>query len=487
MFETFRLGRRRFVQATGLTMIAGAATGGQVSATSESDSGEPPVDAGDVFDHLDRAAISVFARDLETGESIADSGSSRPVPPASTTKVLTTATAFDELGPDYRYETTVGVVGDRRNDRVVESLGIVARGDPDLTAADLESLAEAVAETGVRRVTGRLVVDISAFDDGEHAPAWTLGDAVNSYGSKSSAFVVDHNEVEVTVSRQGDDCEFDVAVEPDSGLIDVDVDVECVDEDRFVTITTPDHWTNTVEVGGRMVPDDEATADVPVGTPNEHAAGVFVRALEEAGVSITPGGGGPEPAVEITDEPIELTEELATHESRPLSAITDGLNDWSYNMVAENIARTVAAERDGVGSWAAWEGILGSALEDAGAETAQIRDGSGLSRHDLASARDVVAMIEWGLEAEWSDTFRETIPIAGEEGTVRNRLTDVEPTVRAKSGSLRGVTCLAGVVEDDEEPIASFAVLAANLTGERASGASPRVDELVAKIADEAT
>ena len=76
-------------------MIAGAATGGQVSATPESDSGEPPVDAGDVFDHLDQASISVFARNFETDEVIADSGSSRPVPPASTTKVLTTATAFD--------------------------------------------------------------------------------------------------------------------------------------------------------------------------------------------------------------------------------------------------------------------------------------------------------------------------------------------------------------------------------------------------------
>ncbi|ELY90639.1 D-alanyl-D-alanine carboxypeptidase/D-alanyl-D-alanine-endopeptidase [Natrialba hulunbeirensis JCM 10989] len=506
MFSALTLDRRRFVQATGLTAVTGLVAGSQASAadeaeeeqTQESDQEQqagqsqqtqqgPPVDAGDVFDHLDQAAISVFARDIETGDVIADSGSERPVQPASTTKLLTTAAAFDELGPDYRYETTVGVVGDRRNQRVVESLGVVASGDPDLTASDLEALAAAVADAGIERVTDRLVVDVSAFDDGEYPPGWTLGDAVNTYGSKSSAFVVNHNEAEVTVSRQGDDCEFEHTVEPDSGLVDVEIELECVDSDRFVTITTPNHWTNTAEVNGRMVPDDEATASVPVATPNEHAARVFARALADEGVEITPGGGGPEPEIEISDEPIEFTEEVTTHESVPLSDIAEGLNHWSYNMVAENIARTVAYEREGTGngSWSVWESYLDETLAAAGAETPQIRDGSGLSRHDLASARDAVSMIEWALDADWGEEFYGTMAVAGEDGTLRNRLGDVDATIRAKTGSLRGVTCLAGVIEDDGEPATSFAVLAANLTGERANGASPRVDELVTAIAEE--
>lgn len=485
MLEKLRLNRRQFVQATGLAVLASAAAGSAQATEENGDGSASPVDPGEAFDHLDRAAISVFARDLETGEPIAAHDASVPVPPASTTKLLTTATAFDELGPGYRFETTVGVVGERRNDRVVDSLGVVARGDPDLTGDDLRALAKAVADAGIRRVTDRLVVDVSAFDAGEYPPAWTLGDARYSYGSKSSAFAVAQNDVDVTVSRRGDDCAFDVEVEPDSGLIDVDVDLECVDKDRYVTITRPDHWTNAVEVAGRMVPGDEATASVPVGTPDEHAAGVFARALEAEGVAVASRGS--EPAIEISREPIDLSEVVATHESRPLLAIAEGLNAWSYNVVAENVARTVAFEREGVGSWAAWEGILGEAFAAAGAETPQIRDGSGLSRHDLASARDVVSMIEWGLEQPWEGAFRESMAIAGETGTVRNRLADVDATVRAKSGSLRGVTCLAGVIEDEGEPVASYAVLAANLTGERASGASGRVDDLVAMIADAAT
>lgn len=480
MFKTLELNRRRFVQMTGITLGVGGVTTQPTDAT---DTEAPPVDAGSVFDHLEEAAISAFARDLESGETLLDSGSRRPVPLASTAKVVTTAAAFDALGPDYRYETTVGILEDHNAPGQVESLGIIASGDPDLTADDLRDLAGTVA-THVDRVRGPIVVDVSVFDDGEHGPAWTVGDTTAAYGAKSSALMVDRNQVTVTVTRDGDDCELEVDLEPDSGLFDVENTLECVDDDRFVTIGTSDHWTNTVEIAGRIEPDDEATAAVPVGTPNEHAAAVFARALENEGVEFNTRGEG-RPEITLATEPLELADSLATHESRSLSAITDDLNDWSYNMVAENVARTVSYEEAGTGTWLNWEDQLATRLADAGAETAQLRDGSGLSRHNLASARDVVAMIEWGLDHEWGETFQETIPIAGEEGTVRNRLGDVEATIRAKSGSLRGVTCLAGVVEaDDGTPVTSFAVLAANLTGERATGASPRVDELVTAIAD---
>ncbi len=485
MLENLRLDRRRFVQASGLAVLAGMATGSGQAVT---DGGETTtqVDPGDAFDQIDRAAISVFARDVETGDVISSHDPQMPVPPASTTKLLTTAAAFDELGPDYRFETTVGVVGERRNDGVVESLGVVARGDPDMTEDDLRELAAAVADSGIRRVTDRLVVDVSAFDDGEYPPAWTLGDATSSYAPKSSAFVVNHNEVDVTASRDGDSCEFDVSLEPHWDGIDVDVDLECVDEDRFVTIGTSEHWRNTVEIGGRMIPDDVATASVPIGTPNEYAANVFANALEDEGVSVTPGGGA-EPEIEISHESVDLAETVATHESRTLAEVAEGFNFWSYNMVGENIARTVAYEREGLGTWATWESYLDERLRNAGAETPRIRDGSGLSRHDLASAHDVVSMIEWGIDQEWGETFRESMAVAGEDGTVRNRLGDVDATIRAKSGSLTGVTCLAGVIEDGGEPVATYAVLAANLTGERAVGASPRVDDLVAMIAEAAT
>jgi serine-type D-Ala-D-Ala carboxypeptidase/endopeptidase (penicillin-binding protein 4) len=473
MFSGLRLGRRRFVQATGLAALSAPGTVGSVNA-------ESGVDPGEVFDHLDRAAISVFAHDLRSGDVIAEHGTERPVAPASTTKLLTTAAAFDELGPEYEWETTVGAVGGSGG-RTIGTLGVVARGAPDLTPEDLTELAEAVADAGVRRVTDRLVVDVSAFDSPLHGPAWTLADARFAYGAPSSAFALSRNVVDVTVSRPGEDCSFETNVEPE-GDVAVDLDVDCGDEDSL-TIDNRTHWDNTIPVTGTLSPGGEGENGVPVGEPDRHTAAAFVDTLSEAGVELTPRDGG-EPRIEITREPIEI-EEFGSVSSQPLAEIADDLNAWSRNFVAENVARTVAYETTGTGSFANWEAHLNALFSEVGAETAQIRDGSGLSRQDLASARDVTRTIDWGVEQEWGDRYRETIPIAGEEGTVRNRLTDVDATIRAKSGTLSGVTCLAGVVEDDDgSPAASFAVLAANLTGERAQGASDRVDELVTLIAE---
>ena len=94
---------------------------------------------------------------------------------ASNEKLLTSMAALDLLGAGYRFRTRAATDASMRDGVVDGDLWLIGGGDPTLTTADLAGLAGALAESGVRRVTGRIVGDTGAFDRGWWAPGWLRG------------------------------------------------------------------------------------------------------------------------------------------------------------------------------------------------------------------------------------------------------------------------------------------------------------------------
>ncbi|WP_253184521.1 D-alanyl-D-alanine carboxypeptidase [Natrialba sp. SSL1] len=103
------------------------------------------------------------------------------------------------------------------------------------------------------------------------------------------------------------------------------------------------------------------------------------------------------------------------------------------------------------------------------------------------SAASIAAVLEWSLDQLWGDRYRSSLPLAGVEGTVSNRLEDAPLPVRAKTGTLTGVRTLSGYVEDREnEPAIVFSCLLSNLTGDHEAVATDRIDDLVESIIETA-
>ncbi|MDJ0534042.1 MAG: D-alanyl-D-alanine carboxypeptidase/D-alanyl-D-alanine-endopeptidase [Xenococcaceae cyanobacterium MO_207.B15] len=103
-----------------------------------------------------------------------------------------------------------------------------------------------------------------------------------------------------------------------------------------------------------------------------------------------------------------------------------------------------------------------SILSTIGVDSAGYRmaDGSGLSRNNLATPRTLVNTLRAMYSARGSEIFLASLPVAGQTGTLKNRLryTSAQGTVKAKTGTLRGVRALSGYVESRQGTLVFSAI-----------------------------
>ena len=119
--------------------------------------------------------------------------------PASNNKLLTSSAALALLGPDFRYRTVIGTVGQINNGTLSGHLIIVGSGDPTLSSDDLSSMAAAVKAAGVSAITGGIEFDASAFDDQWLGDGWSWDDEAAYYSAQVAGLNVDRNVTLVTV------------------------------------------------------------------------------------------------------------------------------------------------------------------------------------------------------------------------------------------------------------------------------------------------
>ncbi len=112
--------------------------------------------------------------------------------PASNEKLFTTIALLEQVGPSFRYTTQVSATAEPRSGVIVGDLVLVGSGDPTLTRHNLRGLARQLRTIGVRRVTGRLVVDDTRYGHGTRAPGWKH-DFLPDESGAVDAFSVDND------------------------------------------------------------------------------------------------------------------------------------------------------------------------------------------------------------------------------------------------------------------------------------------------------
>jgi D-alanyl-D-alanine carboxypeptidase/D-alanyl-D-alanine-endopeptidase (penicillin-binding protein 4) len=337
--------------------------------------------------------------------------------------------------------------------------------------AEIRAIADSVADR-IDRVDGDLVLDVSRFEGPHLGPGRVWTDASHAYGAPASALALAGNVVAVTVQTGGG---ISTSVEPSTDAVAVEVDAgvdpEAAAHDGSDLDVYTDPHGGGVRVEGRLPPGAEATVEVPVSDPVRHCGLATRGALSATGVDV----GG---AVRIADGAPECGQQLAAVESAPVADLVRSMNVDSDNVIADSLARAVAAVAVGEGSWDAWASMVDDRVTSLGVEPARVRDGSGLSRYNLVSARGVVALLEWATDRPWSDAFFGSLPEAG-EGTLADRLAGVP--VAAKTGTLTGVRALSGQVGAGDDAVL-FAVLVGGVTVDEES-VRGRQDDFVRALA----
>ncbi len=382
-----------------------------------------------------RRAVGRYLRDRDLGKSVhavvagmsgrpALSIGSDPAKPASTTKLLTATAALQELGPDHVFETTVvrGGAG-----RVV----LVGGGDPFLERrpgpgwpkhADVASLARGTAKALDERGRGKVRV---AYDD-----SLFTGPAENPNWRK--------------------DYVPDGVVSPITAL--------WVDEGR------------------------DSSGFGRVADPSAEAADEFARALERAGIRVVgrPARLRAEPGAPV----------LARATGAPLAQVVERVLAVSDNEAAEVLARHVGLAVSGKGSSAAGTDAVVSTLRRLGVRTAgaEVYDGSGLSRKNRIDPDTLVDVLRLAASDDHPD-LRPTVtglPVAGFTGSLAFRFSDTpgpgRGRVRAKTGTLTGVSALAGVATDLDGVPMVFALVADKVKLLDTLDAREALDDLAAAL-----
>ncbi len=173
---------------------------------------------------------------------------------------------------------------------------------------------------------------------------------------------------------------------------------------------------------------------------------------------------------------------LAEHLSPPLREVVALINKPSDNLIAEITLKALGKEVRGEGTTAAGIQVLREFLQSAGLEmgAAHIVDGSGLSRINGVSPENFVRLLEYMHRSPYAEAFRESLPVYGVDGTLRNRLrgTPVQGNGYAKTGSLNRVSSLSGYLRTQSGRWLAFSII---MNAYNASGADARAlqDRLV--------
>ena len=151
---------------------------------------------------------------------------------------------------------------------------------------------------------------------------------------------------------------------------------------------------------------------------------------------------------------------VATVESPPLRSIVRHTNQVSDNYFAEMLLKGLGARAGGAGSTSAGAGVAQAYAREAGFST-KVADGSGLSRANLVAPRDVGRLLLDARTQPWFDAFYKSLPLAGKTGTLHKRMrgTRASGRCRAKTGTLSGVTALAGYCRAPDGDALTFALL----------------------------
>ena len=442
---------------------------------------------------LEPGFFAVKIVSLDSGQIIYEQNANKFVRPASNMKLYTVAAAFDRLTPDFHFVTSVYAKEKLEDGKVKGDLIVYGRGDPSIAARfnngdyfkGINDLADRIVAAGVKRIKGDLVGDESYFNGAPVGSGWEWEDLTWSYGAQVSALTINDNAIDLNI-KPGDRVGAPVSIvtgPPSSSFMTI--------VNRATTTAKGSRGdlriyrglgANSLEVSGTL-PLGDAGFVGGVSIPDPALAFVSmlrdalikrdvkidgrVRTVKSQGESLVPrippglsgvSGIGPQPPVEIASLPSPAFNLVASQTLKPsqnqyteLILRTLGRTQiptvpgpgGMQSVIPTDAGRTKDDEENGLE-------VVKNFLRQAGVgdNDVALNDGSGLSRNDLISANTTVQLLTFMSRHKYFAQFREALPIAGVDGTLRTRMrgTPAEGNLRAKTGSLSSVASLSGYV-----------------------------------------
>lgn len=413
----------------------------------------------------ERAFWGVKAVDLATGRTLVSINSGRLFRPASNTKLFTTAFALSRLGPEHVTHTVVTCeTAPDQAGRIGGDLTLLGGGDPTLK---LGGLADRVVAAGVRAIDGDIIGDDTAYEWEPYPEGWTIDDSTWDYGAPVSALALNDNVFRLTLSPGPAASGAPLAaLTPASDSITIDNRVRwSTSGERDIAVERGEGW---LRISGTM-PRRSVVLLLAGGDPALNAARALREALLQRGVAVR-GRAVARHRRRGEEAPGRRGIELARIASPPLLEVLRTINKDSQNLYAEMVLREAArAGSGGTGRADALEGRK-AFLAELGISEAEcaLKDGSGLARQNVVTPNAIVTLLERMHGSKDRDAWLSLLPTGGKDGTLASRFGGSANArrIRAKTGTLDGVSALSGYADRARGGRIAFSILVNNYAGE---------------------
>lgn len=374
------------------------------------------------------------------------------VNPASTMKLVTTYAALELLGPNHQWKTEFYADGPLKDGVLHGNLYLKGGGDPKLNMEKLWLLLRDLRINGVRQVQGDLVLDRSFFV-APQLPAFN-----DDGGDANKPFLVKPDSLLVNLKAQrfitrAEDGKVSIAMDPPIASIRIDNQVRLLKAAKCPS--WPDIRYNAVDqfdgttliVSGQLAEGCSAQTYLSLLDHPSYAAGAVRGIWQELGGKILgKDRQGPVP---------EDARMLVRAFSPDVVEIVRDINKYSNNTMARQLFlsigaqfRTEADKDDSMAAqrvirnWLARKGITAPHLV--------MENGSGLSRAERISAREMALILQAAWRSPYAAEFRSSMPLVAMDGTMRRRLqrTPLVGEAHIKTGTLNNVRAIAGFSRD---------------------------------------
>ena len=411
---------------------------------------------------LENGFAGISIKSVNSDKNIVQFNAKKSLSPASTMKLISTATALTTLGEDFKYSTILEYNGQIKDSILIGNIIIRGSGDPSLGSWRFknkpdykqinEHWAKKIKDLGIKEIRGRIFGDGSFFDENVIPDSWIWGDMGNYYGASSYGLNMNENSYLATFkpAKYMESASF-VKTSPDLPYyqkINRILTDKAGTGDQVNIYSTP--YQDILLMQGFVPMGEEFSVKGSIPDPALFSAYYLQKKLLENGVTVleTPLSYLESNKKNIHYQKPTFTIQIDTLSSPSLRDLARECNFQSINLYAETFLKTPSVLMN-----------LGSSTEDAVKGLKQIwqtkgvkleglkmKDGSGLSPSNGITPDNMTDILKAMFLEKSFNAFYESIPIVGVSGTVSNlcKKTKAVGNVRAKSGSIEGVRAYAG-------------------------------------------
>jgi D-alanyl-D-alanine carboxypeptidase/D-alanyl-D-alanine-endopeptidase (penicillin-binding protein 4) len=409
-----------------------------------------------------KSSWGIMVKELNSQEIMYNLNGEKYFYPASNVKLLTTAAVLLKLEANYRFQTPIFITQNDNN----TTIRLIGQGDPSLTDQDLETVAEKLQQENITNINKLIVEENNNLGIN---PSWEWEDIHYYYGVKVNSLILNENTVtlKITPETLGENVNLNWSDNIAQNQWDVRNTATTSAENTPYNISLNGILGQSIlEIKGEMaINSNEDLWRLSILNPSQYFLDKFNFILEKKQIAIN------QKLVNNFISPESENERLLTTiESDPLSEIVFKANQQSNNLYAEALLQLLGnqsnPENNNLDRINHSLEVLKNTLTQLGveADSYKLKDGSGLSRHNLVSPQSLVKLLDLMTTTSVAEIYQNSLPIAGVSGTLRNRFTDniLTNNLKGKTGTASGVSALSGYLTTEENENLVFSIMVSN-------------------------